>query len=479
MNTDLDNTLNNARHREGGTTEAISKSNVIARNEAICFGYDRILRGIASFLAMTLFVTLSTNSQAQDVLSRDEAMKLALEHNYDIQVAQKTVETAENNASIYNSGYLPTASASGAGNVTYNAGQNETVQGTNKYSATDAYSYNASLGINYTIFNGLGRMYNYKQLKEQHSLSELQAKQIIENTILQLSSAYFEIARLTETVEVLKNTLSISKQRLKRSNYSYDYGQSTQLDVLNSEVDVNNDSINLLNTQQQLENAKRNLNLIMGRTLENDFNVDTNVTFALAFTSEELIAKALERNVQIEQTQSQLRNSEFAIKASRAGWFPSLSANAAYAYQGQKNPNGAFLTGSTSYGPQAGLSLSWNIFDGGTTKTRQQNAKIALESQKIQQERTTASVQRDVLNAYSTYQNALFVLKAQSGNLATTKRNFERSNEMYKQGQITSIEFRQAQLNLLNAESNLSQAKYNAKNAELQLKQLAGVLLEE
>ena len=244
-------------------------------------------------------------------------------------------------------------------------------------------------------------------------------------------------------------------------------------------MDVNNDSINLLNTKQQLENAKRSLNLIMGRALDSEFKVDTNVVFTMALGTEELTAKALERNVQIEQTKSQLKNSEYAIKASRAGWFPSLSANAAYAFQGQDNPNGAFLTGNQSYGPQAGLSLSWNIFDGGTTKTRTQSARIALETQKIQQERTVFSVQRDVLNAHATYDNALFVLEAQQANLATAQRNFDRSNEMYKQGQITSIEFRQAQLNQLNAQSSYSQAKYSAKNAELQLKQLAGVLLEE
>ncbi|MCF8464643.1 MAG: TolC family protein [Flavobacteriales bacterium] len=437
------------------------------------------LRDCFASLAMTLLIGFSMNTQAQDVLTRDEAMKLALQHNYDIQVAQKTVETAQNNASIYNSGYLPSASASGNANVTYNTGENETAQGTSTFDATDAYNYGASVGINYTIFNGLGRMYNYKQLKEQHNISELQAKQIIENTVLQLSSSYFQIAQLTETVAILENALSVSSTRLKRANYNYEYGQSTQLDVLNAEVDVNNDSINLLNTVQQLENAKRNLNLIMGRTLNTDFAVDTTVSFSMAFAAEELSTKALERNVQIEQTHSQLRNSEFAIKASRAGWFPSLSANAGYAYNGNKNPASPFLQGSQSYGPQAGLSLSWNIFDGGTTKTRQQNAQIALESQKIQQERTTVTVQRDVLNAYSSYQNALFVLQAQQANLATTQRNFDRTNEMFKQGQVTSIEFRQAQLNMLNAQSNHSQAKYNAKNAELQLKQLAGVLLEE
>lgn len=432
------------------------------------------LRSIFSILLLC-----SAQASAQELLTRDEALKLALQHNYDILVAQKSVETAQSNASILNSGFLPTASASGNATVTYNAGENETVQGTNSFDATDAYSYNASVGVNYVIFNGLGRLYNYKQLKEQNNLTELQAKQIIENTVLSLSTAYFQIAQLSENVGILKSALEVSKKRMTRARYNFEYGQGTQLDVLNAEVDVNNDSINLLNTSQQLENAKRNLNLIMGRALETDFSVDTVVDFSLDMVSDELTAKALERNVQIEQTKSQLKNSEYAIKASRSGWFPSLSANAAYAYQGQQNPNGAFLTGSTSYGPQAGISLSWNIFDGGTTKTRTQNARIALETQKLQQERTALSVQRDVLNAHSTYQNALFVLQAQEANLATTQRNFERSSEMYKQGQITSIEFRQAQLNMLNAKSNHSQAKYNAKNAELQLKQLAGILLEE
>lgn len=431
------------------------------------------LRSIFSIL-----ILYSAQVSAQELLTLDEALKLALQHNYDILVAQKSVETAQSNASILNSGFLPTASASGNATVTYNAGENETVQGTNSFDPTDAYSYNASVGVNYVIFNGLGRLYNYKQLKEQNNLTELQAKQIIENTVVSLSTAYFQIAQLSENVGILKSALEVSKKRMTRARYNFEYGQGTQLDVLNAEVDVNNDSINLLNTSQQLENAKRNLNLIMGRALETDFAVDTVVDFSLDMTSDDLTAKALERNVQIEQTKSQLRNSEYAIKASRSGWFPSLSANAAYAYQGQQNPNGAFLTGSTSYGPQAGISLSWNIFDGGTTRTRTQNAMIALETQKIQQERTTLSVQRDVLNAYSTYQNALFVLQAQLANLATTQRNFERSSEMYRRGQITSIEFRQAQLNMLSANSSHSQAKYNAKNAELQLKQLAGILLE-
>lgn len=427
---------------------------------------------------LVIILLLATQSVVgQELLLREDALQLALQHNYDIQVANKNVETAQSNASIYNSGFLPTATGAAGANITYNEGENRTVQGDFAFDPAEAYSYNANVGVNYLIFNGLGRYYNYKQLKQQHNLTELQAKQIIENTVLSLSRTYFEIAQLSENTRILNDALKVSKKRLERAQYGYEYGQATQLDVLNAEVDVNNDSINLLNTKQQLANAKRNLNLILGRDLNTNFVVDTNVVFELDLSVEELNQKALERNTLIEQTKSQLKNSEFALKASRSGWFPSLSANAAYAFQGNENPNGAFLTGSESFGPQAGLSLSWNIFDGGTTKTRQTNARIAIETQKLQQEQTELTVTRDVLNAFESYQNALFVLQAQERNLLTAERNFQRTTEMYNQGQVTSIEFRQAQLNVLSAKSSLTQAKYNAKNAELQLKQLAGILL--
>ncbi|MDP6909540.1 MAG: TolC family protein, partial [Flavobacteriales bacterium] len=221
------------------------------------------------------FMLIGDVLSAQDVLTRDEALNLALQHNYNIQVAQKNVETAKSNASVFNSGFLPHANISAGGNINYSAGENETVQGTQSFDATAAYSYNGSVGITHTIFNGLGRWYNFKQLMETHNLSKLQAQQIMENTAVQLSSAYFQIAQLSETVGILEQSLTISKKRKLRAEYQKEYGQSTQLDVLNAKVDVNNDSINLLNTLQQLENAKRNLNLIMGRALDLDFSVDT------------------------------------------------------------------------------------------------------------------------------------------------------------------------------------------------------------
>ncbi len=77
-------------------------------------------------------------------------------------------------------------------------------------------------------------------------------------------TTYFQIARLSENKENLHEALSISKQRLLRAKYQYEYGQSTKLELLNAEVDVNNDSITLINANQQLSNVKRGLNVILG-----------------------------------------------------------------------------------------------------------------------------------------------------------------------------------------------------------------------
>ncbi|MDP3353280.1 MAG: TolC family protein, partial [Flavobacteriaceae bacterium] len=165
------------------------------------------------------------------------------------------------------------------------------------------------------------------------------------------------------------------------------------------------------------------------------------------------------------------------LKINNAGWFPSLNLNSNYGFTNYNNDFTYLYDEQKSKNLSAGLSLSWNIFDGGTTKTRVQNAKISIENLAIQKEELLQELKRNVHNAWEIYQNNLYILKAEETNLATNKHNFERTQELFKLGQITSIQFRQAQVNLLNVETNLNKAKYEAKIAEIILLQLSGKLL--
>ena len=137
-----------------------------------------------------------------------------------------------------------------------------------------------------------------------------------------------------------------------------------------------------------------------------------------------------------------------------------------------------FLAAQQSNGLNIGAALSWNIWDGGKSNTLRQNTKIALENETLSMDQTLLNLDRNLNNAWTSYQTALFIMKAQNKNLETNQRNFERTKEQYTLGQITSIFFRQAQLNLLNAQVNYNNARYSAKKSELGLLQLSGDLLQ-
>lgn len=414
----------------------------------------------------------------QNLLTKKEALEIALENNYGVKIANNNLEIAKNNSSVYNSGYLPTISANAGAN--YNNSNQEIEQQSGDVISVDGAetkSYNASLNLNYTLFDGLGRKYNYQQLKETYNLTEFQARETIENMHLQLFNVYFQIARLSENTRNLKETLEVSKQRLQRAKYQYEYGQSTKLELLNAEVDVNNDSINYISTKQIYLNAKRDLNIVLGTNTNTDYNVETDVDFIALISFEELLAKAHENNVILNQNEKNIAISEFNIKINKSSFLPKVNLTSSYGWNKSINPATSFLASSNLTGFNGGLNLSWNLFDGGSSKTRLANAKIALENQKIIQEQQIETLDNTLRNTYETYNNSLFIFESQTQNVATNQNNFERTQERYKLGQVSSIEFRQAQINLLNSQTAMNNAKYEAKLVELELLQLAGELL--
>jgi outer membrane protein TolC len=413
------------------------------------------------------------------VLSKEEAIAYTLENNLGIQVSENLREIDQNNADILNSGFLPTVTGLAGGSINRENTEGQLANGeTRTAEGVEARRYNASLNMDYLLFDGLGRYYNYKAFQELSDQSELEVRQTIETTLLQLFSVYYEVARLEENTANLQEALNISRNRLERARFQFDYGQNTGLDVLNAEVDVNTDSVNLLNARQLLRNTKRDLNLILNRELSQTFKADTAVTFIPSLQMEDILAEAKTNNVRMLLAEKNILISEYDMKAARSGYLPTVGLSGSYGWNEFSNNNPlAFLLQNTTTGLNGGINLTWNLFDGGRTITNSRNAKINFENQELFKKQTELEVERDIQNSWGNYQNALFVLDVQQKNLQTNQDNFNRSRERYQLGQISSIEFRQAQLNLLLAELARSQAKYNAKLAELQLLQVSGELL--
>ena len=435
-----------------------------------------------------LFILITNYINGQKFISKEEALELVLENNFGIKVSKNTTEIVKNNSSILNSGYLPSLSISSGGNYTGSdteiafPGQFDD-QGNplpnRVFEDQEAQRFNAGLNLNYTLFDGLGRRYTYKRLKEEYALSELQLRETIEFTTLQLFEVYFNIAQLTESQEISQETLDISKDRLKRAEVAFIHGQGNKLSVLNAQVDVTNDSINLIQVNQQLGNTKRDLNLLMNQPINQDFDVGLDVSFVNSLQIESWLETAEQFNIELLKQKSNSQINAYDIKINQSGYLPTVGLIGSYGWNLNKSPATAFFPGTnnTTYSLGVGASLSWNIFDGGRTLTRVKNAKLSFNNQEFIQQETKMSFERDLENALQNSINTKEIFEIQNKQVETATYNFERSEEQYKLGSITAIEFRQAQINLANAQNQRTIAKYRAKLSELQLIQITGQLL--
>ncbi len=440
------------------------------------------------FILFIIVIVLINSSKAQDKLTKEQALDFALENNFGIQVSRNNTEITKNNSNILNSGYLPTVSISGGGN--YIGSDSEIAfpgqfddQGNpipNRiFEGQESQRYNASVNLNYTLFDGLGRTYIYKQLKEQYNLSELQLRETIEYSILQIFEVYFSIAQFTESSRIFKQNLEVSKERQKRAQSAFIHGQGNKLAVLNAQVDVTNDSISLIQVNQRLDNSKRDLNLLMNQPIDKDYSVELEVNFIPEIQIESWIDTAPEKNVELLKQKSNIQINSYDIKINQSGYLPTVGLVGSYGWNLNKSPATAFFPGTnnTTYSVGVGASLSWNLFDGGRTTTRVKNAKLNFENQGLIAQEARLSFDRDLLNALQNYRNTKEIFEIQKKQVETATYNFDRSQSQYRLGSITAIEFRQAQINLANAKNQRAVAKFQAKLSELQLIQLTGELL--
>ena len=435
-----------------------------------------------------LFILITNYINGQKFISKEEALELVLENNFGIKVSKNTTEIVKNNSSILNSGYLPSLSISSGGNYTGSdteiafPGQFDD-QGNpipnRVFEDQETQRFNAGLNLNYTLFDGLGRRYTYKRLKEEYALSELQLRETIEFTTLQLFEVYFNIAQLTESQKISQENLDISKDRLRRAEVAFIHGQGNKLSVLNAQVDVTNDSISLIQVNQQLGNTKRDLNLLMNQPINQDFDVGLDVSFVNSLQIESWLETAEQFNIELLKQKSNSQINAYDIKINQSGYLPTVGLIGSYGWNLNKSPATAFFPGTnnTTYSLGIGASLSWNIFDGGRTLTRVKNAKLSFNNQELIQQETKMSFERDLENALQNSINTKEIFEIQNKQVETATYNFERSEEQYKLGSITAIEFRQAQINLANAQNQRTIAKYRAKLSELQLIQITGQLL--
>lgn len=428
------------------------------------------------------FVINAAAQPAMEPLTVEEAISIALEKNFGLRAAKNNMTIAQNSATKANAGMGPTLDATGGftynlsnyNNLTIFAGQS----GEFAIKTNGAESTNINLGLNaaYVLFDGYRARNTFEKLQLNERLAETQYRVNVENMLLQIVNAYYDVVRLQEQLKIDNEAINISKERLRRAAVRAEFGGTNQLEVLNTKVNLDTDSLNIISSKISLDNAMRNLNLTMGEELTKKYQVETTVNINRNLVYEELEALMLKNSAALELSKQNELVSELDHKLAKAGNYPRVSANANYGYNRQDNEVGQLLN-ATNLGLSGGLTVNYSIFDGGRRKIQQKNALLNKETAKIQTEEAVQNLKGSLQNAYDAYRNNLNILQIQEQALITAQENFRRTEESLKLGQSNTTQFREAQINLIQTQLRINQAQYNCKRAELELLRLAGTLV--
>ena len=428
---------------------------------------------------LSLFLVFSHLLPAQDTLSLVEAIGIGMENNYAIKISRNDVNIAENNYTRGNAGFLPTVDVVANQNydiqdseLNFASGDNQIVNGAR------SNNFNASALLNWTVFDGTRMFITYDKLAEIKQASQLDAQIVLENTIADISTAYYTVILEQERAKVLQNSVALSDERLRLARTQYEVGKASKLEYLAAQVDYNADTTALLQQRQRFYNAKVNLNTLLARAPETDMTVPDQIDANLELELVSLREKALSSNPNLLLARRNQSISYLEMRELQADLLPQLSVNVGYNYATSEAQAG-FVLGRRSNGVGYGISARMNLFDGFNRRRQIQNAQILIESSEQQVEQLNLQLEANLQTTFVDYTNSIILLELESENLEIAKETAEIALDRYRLGRSNALELREAQVNAVEAESRLINAIYSTKIAEIELMRLSGQILSK
>jgi outer membrane protein len=449
-------------------------------------------------LFLFLFCALGVNVSfaQQKVWNLQQCIEYALKNNIQVKGAQLNVELAKENLLQSKARVLPNLNGSFYHN--YNFGK--TIDPfTNTFATDRVLSQNLSLSSSMTLFNGLATYNTIKQNQSSFAAQKYDADKTRNEVSLNIASAYLQVLLSTELVDVASNQLTITKQQLERTQKLFDAGALAKGNLLDVESQLASEELQLVTSQNQLDIAYLSLVQYMQLESADGFKIEKLDIQApnensLVSTPTQIYDAATRSLPEVKSAELKIKSTEYTLNASKGQALPSLSLNGSYGtgYSGRSKqlltstPNGNQVIAYTTSGEAVvvpdfintyettprntqfndnlnksiGVSLRVPIFNNLQVRTAVSRAKINVESSKLELEQTQLQLRRSIQQAYADASGALKKYKASQKSVDALRESFKYTQQRFDVGLINSLDYNTVKNNLVRAESNLLQAKY-------------------
>jgi outer membrane protein TolC len=430
------------------------------------------------FLSLSFFWS---NARAQEQITLDQVIALAIEKNYDIRLARNTSESAATDKSYSVGVLLPQVNA--VGSTVWNKNEQEFIfanEAQNRSGTAKSNNMSGSLQLVWTLFDGTKMFATRERLSELAAQGELLVKDQMVNSIASVINNYYSVVRQKQQLVAIRELMSINEERVKLAERKLQVGTGGKPELLQAKVDLNANRTLLIQGETLLVELKNVMNGLVGLQLPTAYDVSDSILINLDLRQEEISSNIESKNYSLQYSLRGLNVAEISLRERRAERSPILNFNAAYNYSHTNNtqlinPFSSLETQTNGY--NYGLSLSLPILNGFNITRNIQQAKLASSRAQLLFEQLKQTTDINILNAYVAYDNAKKVLLLEEENILLAKENVVIALESFKQGVATFIELRTAQQSLADGYNRLINSRYLAKIAETELLRLSGRLL--
>ena len=395
-------------------------------------------------IALIIFATASTCAAESEVVSLNlaDSIELALKNNQSIaqgiedrEVALWQYKNARRQSGVtfrYNFSGIRYGRSSGG-----------------RPSQTDN-DFNNSLTLSMPIYHG-GRLHNQrKQTLYALDSAELTLENTKQNIKLQTTQAYYDILRCRDMMNVREEEVNALQEHLNKSMIRYKEGVVAKSDILASTVSLADAKQNYVTARGNYEKALANLNNIIGFPTDTPLSIQDDMNYnSYEPTEESCVEYALENRPDYFSAEYSIKQAEAAIKIAEAGRKPTIDASISKTAEADR-----IFKSDTNRSWQAGVNLQWNIFDNGVTSANVNEMRARLRKTQSVATQIADSIRLEVRNAYVD-------LRTAEENISTTQIAVARAEEDYHLAQIRYVEGVGTNLEVIDAQEKLTQARTN------------------
>ncbi len=431
-------------------------------------------------LVFIIFLFFSTALLAQNlsILTYQQVVAMALESNYDIQIAQNNKRIATKQNTLGNAGFLPKIDVLSSGNLATNNTNQKFSNGLEvNQDNVKSNTLNSGAYLSWTIFDGLKMFATKERLNLLAQQGELGFKMQVENTIQEVTILYYQIVKQEQLIKGINAAMAVSDERIKIADKKKALGSGSNVEVLQAKLDLNAQKSSLISQKYVLNEYKSNLLLQLKIDANKSFVVDSTFAFEGLQSMQEIKAQVEQLNTAIRFADKNVLIAQQNVKELQSQRFPSLGLTSNYLFSRSQNEAG-FALFNRNLGLNTGFTFSWNLFNGLRTSNQIKVAKMQNLNAALEVERTRLNQFSAAQIAYTRWLGDKEILLLEEENIKLAEQSLQITTERLRLGLGNFLETKESQSSFEAAITRLVNARYNLKQSETILKKLTGAFVK-